>query len=50
MYVLYRYSRGLGGLIGVWLGTDHVLNFPNSYYGVLFFPVLMILSEYYYPA
>ena len=27
------------------LGNDHILNIPNSYIGLAFFPVLMILCE-----
>ena len=44
---LCSYSKGLGGLVGRILGNDHILNIPNSYIGLIFFPLLMILSEFY---
>lgn len=43
--LLCSYSKGLGGLVGRVLGNDHILNIPNSYFGLIFFPILTILGE-----
>lgn len=39
-----EYSFGFGLVEGV-LGKNHILNQPNSYYGVLFYPVQLLTSE-----
>ena len=40
----YRYSYGFG-VIELVLGKDHFLNQPNSYYGVIFYPIQFILGK-----
>ena len=40
-----RYSKGLGGLVGLVFGDDSIFNIPTSYIGVIYFPALLILSE-----
>ena len=40
----YSYSTGLG-LVEKIFGKDHFLNVPNSYMGVIFFPVQLIMGE-----
>ncbi|XP_050700933.1 vitamin K epoxide reductase complex subunit 1-like [Eriocheir sinensis] len=39
-----RYGRGFG-LIGKLLGEDHILNQPNSIFGILFYCIVIILGE-----
>ena len=39
------YSMGMG-LVAVILGRDHMLNIPNSYFGILIYPLLLILGEH----
>ena len=39
-----RYSNGFG-VIGKVLGKDHFLNIPNSYLGLIFFPIMLLLSK-----
>lgn len=41
--LLSEYSNGFG-IVGKILGEDHFLNLPNSYMGLIFFPVLLVLS------
>ena len=33
------------GIVGDLLGEDHPLNIPNSYGGLLFFPVMLVLGR-----
>ena len=40
----HRYSRGLG-LVGPLLGEDHPLNVPNAIAGLVYYTVMMFLSE-----
>ena len=42
----YRYSYGFG-VVELVLGKDHFLNQPNSYYGVIFYPIQFILGKNY---
>lgn len=44
MHSHIRYSRGMG-IVGDLLGEDHFLNIPNSYGGLIFFPVMLVLGE-----
>ena len=39
-----RYSKGMG-VVGDLLGEDHVLNIPNSYAGLIFFPLMLVLGK-----
>ena len=41
----HRYSVGLGLLEEV-LGSSHFLNIPNSYFGLLFFPMMLVLGRW----
>ena len=45
----HRYSRGLG-LIGPLLGEDHPLNVPNALAGIVYYTIMMFLSECIYVA
>ncbi len=38
------YSKGFG-IIGKILGEDHILNLPNSYMGLIFFPIMLVLGK-----
>ena len=38
------YSRGLG-LVGPLLGEDHPLNVPNAIAGIVYYTIMMFLSE-----
>ena len=40
-----RYSVGLG-LVEEVLGSSHFLNIPNSYFGLLFFPMMLVLGRW----
>ena len=42
--VTNRYSIGFE-LVSKLLEKDHVLNLPNTYGGLIFFPLMLILSE-----
>ena len=44
-HTLCRYSVGLGLVEGV-LGSSHFLNIPNSYFGLLFFPMMLVLGRW----
>lgn len=41
---LHRYGRGFG-LIGKLLGEDHILNQPNSIFGIFFYCIVIILGK-----
>lgn len=44
-HAVCRYSVGLG-LVGGVLGSSHFLNIPNSYFGLLFFPMMLVLGRW----
>lgn len=41
----FRYSNGFG-IVGEILGENHILNLPNSYMGLIFFPLMLLLGEF----
>ena len=41
----FRYSKGFG-IVGRFLGDGHFLNLPNTYMGLIFYPIMMILGKY----
>lgn len=43
LFCFLSYSKGFG-IIGKILGEDHILNLPNSYMGLIFFPIMLILG------
>lgn len=44
-HTLCRYSVGLG-LVEEVLRSSHFLNIPNSYFGLLFFPMMLVLGRW----
>lgn len=45
LFLMISYSRGIGGVLGYIFGEDSIFNIPNSYIGLVFFSVLLVLSE-----
>jgi len=41
----YRYGKGFG-ILGKIFGSDSVINQPNGIYGLVMYPVFLLLSEF----